>query len=76
MTKCARCGKTAGPKCEEGQVRYLSGLFPCANLVGHLTAAPDPWYDRPKPVYVPEPVYDAVWTIEPEPSSDGLEDLL
>lgn len=76
MANCPICGKSQGPKCEGGEVRYLSGLFPCAKLGGHHTAAPDPWYDRPKPVFTPEPVYDAVWDAPAEPSSDGLEDLL
>lgn len=78
MTSCARCGKSQGPKCEGGEVRYLSGLFPCAKLVGHPTRDPDPWYDRPKPVarVIKTSTDDNLWTIEPEPSAEGLEDLL
>lgn len=76
MAKCPLCGKSQGPKCEGGEVKYLSGPHPCANKVGILTGTPNPWYDRPRHVVIPKVIDDAMWTIEPEPSAAGLEDLL
>lgn len=61
---CGLCGKHLGPKCEDGQVRYLSGLFPCANRVGTLRGEPDPYYERLVRVTEALPVPTPADTIE------------
>lgn len=57
---CALCGKPQGPKCEGGQVRYLSGLYPCALKVGNLFREPDP---EPTDDWGVEPVETEDWSV-------------
>lgn len=72
MTTCKLCGHPQAARCEGGQVEYVSGWFPCALKVGVQAG-------EPLPVLCPAVRQDApddLWTIEPEPSAAGLEDLL
>lgn len=80
---CAVCGKIQAARCEGGMITYLSGLYGCPKNPAHPEPVIDPDFIIPALLTgtdwdgtrFAEP-QDDLWTIEPEPSTAGLEDLL
>lgn len=75
MSKCATCGKLQAERCENGAIPYLAGEWPCFQNPNQF----EPRITRPELLErvraAPVEVADE-WAWTPEPTTDGLEDLL